>query len=253
MKTALMISIRSGDEALAALEGGADIIDIKNPSEGPLGAPSAAMLKEVSCELKGNLPFSIALGEFPGKPGAASLAALGCVYFQPDFIKVAFVPGQSSREIYETLQVIRKSLSMAKDKFVSLVTVAYADTLGNTSWSLYELATISKDAGADGCLVDTWEKKNKSLLDYLSWKKTERWINDCHQLELFCGLAGSLKFSDVIILKDLHPDIIGVRSAVCGGDRLNGKVSAHAVEQLKKTLAVGTVRSYINAPGTAGL
>ena len=34
----LLISVTSAEEALLALEGGADIIDMKNPLEGALGA-----------------------------------------------------------------------------------------------------------------------------------------------------------------------------------------------------------------------
>ena len=33
-----LVSVRSPEEALAALEGGADLIDVKEPSRGPLGA-----------------------------------------------------------------------------------------------------------------------------------------------------------------------------------------------------------------------
>ena len=36
----LLVSVVSADEARRALAGGADIIDVKDPREGPLGAPS---------------------------------------------------------------------------------------------------------------------------------------------------------------------------------------------------------------------
>lgn len=228
-----MISVVNGDETLAALEGGADIIDVKNPAEGALGAPTPAMILNVCSVLKGDIPFSIALGEFPGKPGAAALAALGSAHFKPNYIKIAFIPHSTPEEIRETLQEIKKSLGYAVQKPISLVAVAYADTLRFTSWNPSDFATISREGGANGCLVDTWEKKNKSLLDYLSWGEIEQFIAACHQRQLFCGLAGSLKAADVMTLSRLQPDIIGVRSAVCGGDRLSGAVSAQTVKELK--------------------
>ena len=37
----LLVSVVSADEVEAALAGGADIVDVKNPAEGSLGAPVA--------------------------------------------------------------------------------------------------------------------------------------------------------------------------------------------------------------------
>lgn len=232
MQTALMISVTNGDETHAALEGGADIIDIKNPAEGALGAPSPAMIQDACISLKGHNPFSIALGEFPGKPCAAALAAVGSAYFNPNFIKIAFIPNTSATEMAQTLQEIKKSLRCVQ-KPISVVAVAYADTLRYASWNLDQFSAIAKENGAEGCLVDTQEKKNKSLLDYLSWEEIKQFISSCHSRQLFCGLAGSLRFSDVMNITRLEPDIIGVRSAVCGGDRLRGTVSVQAVKELK--------------------
>ncbi|NLI93799.1 MAG: hypothetical protein GX434_16880 [Peptococcaceae bacterium] len=235
-QTALMISVVSGKETLAALEGGADIIDVKNPAEGALGAPTPAAVQDVCLRLKGSKPFSIALGEFPGKPCAAALAALGSAFFRPDFVKIAFIPHHSPEEICKTLQEIKKSLSIIDFKRISLVSVAYADTLSFASWKLERFAEASREGGADGCLVDTWEKKNKTLLDYLPLDAIQKWIGECHRQELFCGLAGSLSFADVASISRFEPDIIGVRSAVCGGDRLGGTVSAPKVKALKEII-----------------
>ena len=232
MQTALMISVINGDETHAALEGGADIIDIKNPAEGALGAPSPATIQDACLALKGRKPFSVALGEFPGKPCAAALAAMGSAYFNPDFIKIAFIPHTSPEEIAQTLQEIKKSLCCVQ-KPISVVAVAYADTLRFASWKLEQFSAIAKENGAEGCLIDTREKKNKSLIDYLTWEEIEQFISSCHSRQLFCGLAGCLQISDVMDLTRLEPDIIGVRSAVCGGDRLRGTVSVQAVKDLK--------------------
>lgn len=241
-KTNLMISVTNGYETDAALEGGADIIDIKNPEEGALGAPSPATIEQVYLTLKGDKPFSIALGEFPGKPCAAALAALGSAHFKPDYIKIAFIPHQSPEEIIEILQEIKRSLRYCGEKSISLVSVTYADTLHDASWNLERFVAISKEGEAEGCLVDTWEKKNRSLLHYLTENQIQKFINDCHQLSLFCGLAGSLTIDDVQNLVKLQPDIIGVRSAVCGGDRLRGTVSSLKVSELKELFGHGLLQ-----------
>ena len=47
----LLVSVVSAREARRALAGGADIIDVKDPSQGPLGAPSPRVLSEVVAEV----------------------------------------------------------------------------------------------------------------------------------------------------------------------------------------------------------
>ncbi|ATW24049.1 (5-formylfuran-3-yl)methyl phosphate synthase [Candidatus Formimonas warabiya] len=231
----LLISVVNGREARAALAGGADIIDLKNPLEGPLGAPAPKVIEEVCGVVKGHKPFSIALGEFPGKPGAAALAALGGAYFQPDFLKIAFLAHTPSEEMVRTLKEIKSSIgSLPHQKTSQIVSVAFADTIRSGSWNLADFAAFSQEGGAAGCLIDTWEKNGSSLLDYFTGAELGEFIESCHTHELFCGLAGALKFSHIPLLSRLKPELIGVRSAVCGGDRLGGTVSCQSVRELKE-------------------
>ncbi|MEL7564887.1 MAG: (5-formylfuran-3-yl)methyl phosphate synthase [Dehalobacterium sp.] len=231
----LLVSVVNGQEARAAAAGGADIIDLKNPAEGSLGAPTPQIIGEVCAALKGDKPLSIALGEFPGKPGAAALAALGSAYFQPNFIKIAFMPDSPQKEILAALKEIRTGIRlMQQEKTINLVSVAFADIMNRGIWDLADFAAVSQEGGAAGCLIDTWEKKGRSLLDYLSEREIGQFIKVCHDHQLFCGLAGSLQSSHICALHQLGPDIIGVRSAVCGGNRLQGRVSAQSVRDLKE-------------------
>ncbi len=62
----LLVSVRNAHEAHAALEGGADVIDIKEPSNGPLGRASDADIREVLQvvrEISEQTPVSAACGE----------------------------------------------------------------------------------------------------------------------------------------------------------------------------------------------
>ena len=59
----LLVSVRSADEARAALAGGADVIDIKEPGRGPLGRADEATWRAVRAEVAGRVPVSAALGE----------------------------------------------------------------------------------------------------------------------------------------------------------------------------------------------
>jgi len=229
----LLVSVINLAEAQAAFEGDADVIDIKNPAEGALGAPLPGIIADICRTYKGIKPVSVALGEFPGKTGAAALAALGAAQFRPDYLKIAFCAEVTGSEIVATLQEIRQGIMFVQPEGIPLVAVVYADTLPCAAWTLKDFVTFVQEGGAQGCLIDTWEKKGISLPQFLSRQQTGDFIADCHERRLFCGLAGSLKPEDIDSLLNFKPDLIGVRSAVCGGDRLHGKVTPARVEAIK--------------------
>ena len=84
----LLVSVVSAAEARRALAGGADIIDVKDPSEGALGAPAPRVLSEVVEAVGGAAPVSVALGDLPDLPHTAALAARGAVVSGAAFVKV---------------------------------------------------------------------------------------------------------------------------------------------------------------------
>src|SRR6266496_2650971 len=59
----LLVSVRSVAEALTALAGGADVIDVKEPSRGSLGAADDDTISAVVRAVNGRAPVSAALGE----------------------------------------------------------------------------------------------------------------------------------------------------------------------------------------------
>ena len=60
--TQLLVSVRTPDEAVAAVDGRADIIDVKEPTKGSLGRPSDAIVAAIGASVT-DRPVSIALGE----------------------------------------------------------------------------------------------------------------------------------------------------------------------------------------------
>ena len=73
----LMISVTSAEEAHAAMAGGAEILDVKNPAEGSLGAQSPSIIREIKSLISDRVELSAAIGDMPNLPGTAALAALG--------------------------------------------------------------------------------------------------------------------------------------------------------------------------------
>ena len=60
----LLVSVRSAEEARAALVGGADLIDVKEPARGPLGRADDRTIREVLDAVDGAVPVSAAFGEW---------------------------------------------------------------------------------------------------------------------------------------------------------------------------------------------
>src|SRR5438876_8959932 len=84
----LLVSVRSAAEAATVLDGGAALVDVKEPARGSLGRADDEVRAEVRAVLAGRVPMSIALGELgvsldPG-PDLAGIAfakwgLAGCV------------------------------------------------------------------------------------------------------------------------------------------------------------------------------
>src|SRR5512136_2742019 len=84
----LLISVVNAAEVPDALLGGADIVDIKNPAEGSLGAPVPATIRAVRTCVPRPQRISVAIGDMPNLPGTAALAALGAAACGADDVKV---------------------------------------------------------------------------------------------------------------------------------------------------------------------
>ena len=68
----LLVSVADAAEARAAVEGGADIIDAKDPKTGALGRVSLSVLQAIRETVAPSMPLSAALGEvrFPDEVSA---------------------------------------------------------------------------------------------------------------------------------------------------------------------------------------
>jgi uncharacterized protein (UPF0264 family) len=209
----LLVSPCSIEEARQALA--ADIIDIKNPREGSLGANYPWVIREVRAMT--NKPLSAAIGDYPFRPGGASLAAYGAACAGADYIKAGLM-FDGEKQAGEFITAMVKAV---KEEFPekSVVIAGYADyeRLGTISPLL--LPPLIARSGADVAMIDTGIKDGKGLFDFLEGAALSEFIRESHDLGLETALAGSLTFGDLDDLRSIGPDIIGVRGMVCGGDR----------------------------------
>jgi hypothetical protein len=207
----LLVSVRSADEARAALEGGAAVIDVKEPDRGPLGRADASVWQAVRRVVAGAVPVSVALGELREWTGRTFA----------EFDTHAFA-GLSFRKLGLSqagpVGLVRWSaLRRAWGPGPGWVAVAYADWPG--AGAPHPDAVLDAALAADDCagvLIDTWDKSRPSPVDR-SWAS---WFARARDGGRFIALAGGLGEAEIRRLAPLGPDLFAVRGAACHrGDR----------------------------------
>jgi uncharacterized protein (UPF0264 family) len=229
----LLVSPVNVEEAKVCKLGGADIIDVKNPKEGSLGANFPWMIKAVK-KVAGNTPVSATIGDFNYKPGTASLAALGAAVSGAEYVKVGLYDIQTREQALDMLKNIVRSVK-DYDENKKVVASGYADFERIKSMPISELPSIGAEAGVDVVMMDTGIKDGRSTFEFLNENELTEFVNNARDHGLETAIAGTIKFEDIPSLKRIAPDIIGVRGCVCGGDR-NSTIKKEFVERLKKEI-----------------
>lgn len=230
----LLVSPINETEAKAALDGGADIVDVKNPKEGSLGANFPWMIRAVIEAIESKKPVSATIGDFNFKPGTASLAALGAAASGADYIKIGLYDIRTTDQAEELLSnVVRSIKDYDSNKFA--VAAAYADYRRINSISPLLLPEVGAKVGADVVMIDTGIKDGSSLFEFMSEDELTRFVGDARDLGLTTALAGTIKFEDLDVLRRINPDILGIRGVVCGGDR-NDEIKQELVEEFKSKM-----------------
>lgn len=230
----ILVSPKDVNEAVEAIEGGADIIDVKNPPEGSLGANFPWVIKQIKEVTPKDRLVSATVGDVPYKPGTASLAALGACVSGADYIKVGLYGTKSYSQSLDLMEKVTKAVKDFDEKKI-VVAAGYADAYRVGAVDPLVIPKIARDAGCDVAMLDTAVKDGKTLFDHLDEKLLEEFINETHAYGMKCALAGSIKKEEIPILKDIGCDIVGVRGAACTkGDRNEGRIQRDLVSELVK-------------------
>ena len=232
----LLVSVMDADEARAAATAGADLVDVKNPGEGSLGAPVPAVIAAVRAAVPVALPVSAAIGDMPNLPGTAALAALGAARSGATFVKVGLWGTTSEPDAVALLRAVREAVPGAV-----LVAAAYADAVRVPHAPLAPelLPRVAHAAGVDVCLLDTAIKDGRGLLEWLSPDALTRLVADAHAAGLEVALAGALRAEELPVIRDTGADVAGVRSAACHEGRRAGRLDAERVRALRRYATAG--------------
>lgn len=227
----LLISPDSVEEALdcAKATEHLDIVDVKKPDEGSLGANFPWVIREIRDVVPADTPVSATVGDVPYKPGTVAQAALGAVVSGATYIKVGLY-GCATPE--QAVDVMRGVVRAVKDHSPDALVVAsgYADAHRIGCVNPLALPDIAARAGADAAMLDTAIKDGTRLFDHVPPHACEEFVRRAHDAGLFAALAGSVQEGDLGELTRIGTDIVGVRGAVCdGGDRNAGRIRPHLV------------------------
>jgi uncharacterized protein (UPF0264 family) len=228
----LLISPKNEKEAAEAIAGGADIIDVKNPKEGPLGANFPWIIKRIRQITPKNTEVSCTLGEVPNLPGSMALAALGAATTGVNYIKAGLYGLKTPEEAVYLMENVTKA---AKEYNPSIKVVAsgYADAGRISTVDPLLVPKIAHEAQADIAMIDTAIKDGKSLFTFLTKPKLRRFVAAAHNYGLKAALAGSLQKEDLPLVHALGADVVGLRGAACTlSDRVNGQITREKVREL---------------------
>jgi hypothetical protein len=227
----LMISVVSAAEAREALRGGADILDVKNPAEGSLGAQSPQVIQEIKNLFSGVTEISAAIGDMPNLPGTASLAAFGAAACGADYVKVGLRGPRSEAEGFTLLREVQQAV---RGLSTSVIAAGYADFRRAGTLNPECLPRLAAAAGVRGCLLDTAVKDGRILFDFLNPQALGLLAQQAHDAGLLFGLAGSLREQDLLLARELGADVVGLRGAACRDNQRDGPLEALRVQRLRR-------------------
>ncbi len=239
----LLVGVRGKTEAMAAVEGGAHIVDVEYPAAA-LGTPYPLNILAVREAVPASIPVATNIGgEQPGRSTACQ-AALGVALAGADIIKLglAKMPLGEAKEFGPALvRTVKKWFATKK-----CIPVLFADER-LARWyidPIKEGPDLADHMKADGLLVDTYDKGiGMGLLDYYKLADIEEFVARCHERGLSAWVGGSIGRDELPGLWETGVDAVCVRGAACRpgtGPGRFGQVSATLVRELVTTIPTAT-------------
>lgn len=237
----LLVSVRNLAEASMAIEGGCDILDLKEPSRGSLGMVEPKIAAEAVSGI-GNKPVSVALGELsdwqdsetiPVVPSGAAFCKLG-------------LSGQALNSCWkQDWQNFRDQVDEFSEGSHRWIAVVYGDCRIANSPAPDEILEAAARTGCAGVLFDTFSKAEGNLFDCVSLDELALWGAQIRSHHMLFALAGSLRLEHVPQILPLQPDIVAVRGAVCSGPLRTSGIEAARIRKLKQVLKQSQTRESL--------
>lgn len=219
----LLISVKNVEEALVARYADVDLIDLKDPNVGALGALNVHIVQNIIETLEGDAVVSATVGEGHESVPALVTDIKRYANLGVDVIKIAAGNLFSHGDFVAEMQKLTA-------QGVRLVAVFFADEAPR-----FNLLPTLVQCGFYGAMLDTKYKKS-ALMSALPEEQLKHFLQLCEQQHLVSGLAGSVNVEHMNALLALKPTFIGFRGGVCeAGDRVTA-LSQKKVVEVKSVL-----------------
>ncbi|MGZ8215476.1 MAG: (5-formylfuran-3-yl)methyl phosphate synthase [Methylosarcina sp.] len=222
--TGMLASVQSLEEAALALSARVDLIDLKQPSSGALGALDKDSVRRICRYCNGWRPVSATVGDLPMQPDLVFEAVKAMNETGVDYIKIGFFPGG------DLLGTVQK-LSILTGQNLALIAVLFADAEPDLA-----LIDVLKSAGFKGVMLDTMDKTQGSLTEVMLPEKIRHFVRQAKSRQMLCGLAGSLRLRDIPKLTAHHPDYLGFRGALCVDQERTAQLNKESMTRIKEAI-----------------
>lgn len=223
--TGMLASVTNIDEARIALDAGADIIDLKNPVLGALGALPRDVIVDIVRYVAGRKPVSATVGDLPMEPDMLLHAVEVTTATGADIVKVGFFGNDGHAKcVGKLVQAVKAN--------TKIVAVLFADQQPDMA-----LLPMLAAAGFYGVMLDTADKSAGSLRYWLNDAALQHFVGSAQTLGLLTGLAGALRQPDIRPLLGLGADYLGFRGALCANDMRVSRMDYGRVERICQAVA----------------
>lgn len=246
----LLVSVGDSDDLSAALENGAEIIDLKDARQGSLGAVEVEQARRLIERIgiqqwiatrarprASRIPVSATIGDLPLDAEQIRVACMDRQDLGLDYLKIGLVPGTERDSVITALGSHPWPCGLVAVLFADREPLDGTENLHRLERTIVHLAS----AGFVGVVFDTFEKGQR-LTERLAPELLGRIVSIVHRHDLFCGLAGSLRIGDITAVAALGADIVGMRGGLCEDARRTARLSARRVAEAARMLDAARAR-----------
>ena len=222
--TGMLASVTSIDEAKVVLNAGADIIDIKNPHEGALGAQDINVVEDIVKFANRAVLTSATVGDIDSNDPELLNKIIKMSGTGVDYVKVGLFETKPSSYFI-------RSIINAVNKGIKIVIVLFAENFQGV-----DSVRLIMQMGITGIMLDTKEKKGENLCSILNSNELIQFVELAKENNLITGLAGSLRSEDIAGLLELNPDYLGFRGALCSQSNRINEINKEQVDKIRKAI-----------------
>ncbi len=221
--TQMLASVMSLAEAEMVLDAGVDIVDLKDPNQGALGALPIDIVRDIVKLINRRVMVSATIGDLPMHPTLIANKVIEMSNTGVDIVKVGLFGHENHQEVLA-------SLMPCIERGIKIVLVLFADEQPDLN------LTNLTGTNVFGVMLDTKTKSEKNLLNFMHYNDLQSFIHKASKIKAFTGLAGSLNIDSLQLLTDVQPDFLGFRGALCKQQQRTNQLDKSSIIAIKTLL-----------------